>query len=441
MRIGVIGAGHVGLVTAVTLARLGHAITAADADGAKMKALRAGRSPFFEPDLQDLLDEVLERGTLTFADTTKQVVEDAEVVFICVGTPADADGEANLRAVELAAEEIAEAASGPLVVVEKSTVPAGTADRVATVLRRRRPDVLFEVVSNPEFLREGSAVADSENPDRILVGAGNEVGMAAMRRVYKPMTETGTLLLETDVRTAELAKHACNAFLSLKISYANALARLCELSGADVVAVTRVMGSDPRIGAAFLDAGLGYGGYCFPKDVAAFRGMARRLGYEFGLLDQVMRINDEAVDAVLAKLSDAVWNLEGKKIAVLGLAFKPLTDDVRLSPSLRLIERLRFLGADVVGHDPQAALSAVAEMPGLKTASDPYEAGADAYAIVIATAWEDYLQLDWDRIAASMRGTTLLDARNCLDPEAVVEAGLDYHSIGRPSISAQNAEV
>jgi UDPglucose 6-dehydrogenase len=441
MKIGVIGTGHVGLVTAAMLAHLGHEVAAVDADPDKLSALRQGRSPFFEPGLQELLTEGSTERNLRFTDRTSEVVAGAEVVFICVGTPADADGEASLVAIERAAEQIADAATGPVVVVEKSTVPAGTADRVTVVLRRRRPDVTFNVVSNPEFLREGSAVQDSLHPDRILVGADNEAGADALRSVYRSLIETGTAFIETDVRTAELAKHASNAFLSLKISYANALARLCELSGADVVAVTRVMGSDPRIGDSFLEAGLGYGGYCFPKDVAAFRGLARRLGYDFGLLDEVIKINEEAIDLVVTKLRDAAWNLAGKRIAVLGLAFKPLTDDVRLSPALRLIDRLCDLGADVVGHDPEAGAAAAAAMPTLVTAADPYIATDAAYAVVIATAWDEYRGLDWARVAASMRDRIVVDARNALDPRAIVAAGLDYHSIGRSSIAAQRAEV
>jgi UDPglucose 6-dehydrogenase len=441
MKIGVIGTGHVGLVTAAMLAHLGHEVAAVDADPDKLSALRQGRLPFFEPGLQELLTEGSTERNLRFTDRTSKVVAGAEVVFICVGTPADADGEASLVAIERAAEQIADAATGPVVVVEKSTVPAGTAERVAVVLRRRRRDVTFNVVSNPEFLREGSAVQDSLHPDRILVGADNEAGADALRSVYRSLIETGTAFIETDVRTAELAKHASNAFLSLKISYANALARLCELSGADVVAVTRVMGSDPRIGDSFLEAGLGYGGYCFPKDVAAFRGLARRLGYDFGLLDEVIKINEEAVDLVVTKLRDAAWNLAGKRIAVLGLAFKPLTDDVRLSPALRLIDRLRDLGADVVGHDPEAGAAAAVTMPTLVTAADPYIATDAAYAVVIATAWDEYRGLDWARVAASMRDRIVVDARNALDPQAIVAAGLDYHSIGRSSIAAQPVEV
>jgi UDPglucose 6-dehydrogenase len=321
--------------------------------------------------------------------------------------------------------------------VEKSTVPAGTGDRLAVALTRERPDLPIEMVSNPEFLREGNAVKDALHPDRILIGATTEAALFAMRRVYAQLIERGIRLIETDIRTAELAKHACNAFLALKISYANALARLCERADADVQAVAEVMGTDPRIGRAFLDAGLGYGGYCFPKDLAAFERLAERLGYEFPLLAQVGRINDEAVATAANKVEEAVRNLEGKRVVLLGLAFKPGTDDVRFSPALELARRLIKRGAQVVGHDPRAQGNAMAELPGLESAADPYSAAADAHCLVVCTEWDEFRDLDLARLRAAMEYPVVVDARNLFDIETMRAAGFTYYPTGRPAVVQQ----
>jgi UDPglucose 6-dehydrogenase len=437
MEIGVIGTGHVGLITAAALAHLGHDVTGIDEDASKIEELLSGRTLFFEPELDGLVVSERSAGRLSFSHLAADAVKGKDVVFVCVGTPTEADGEANLLAVERAAELVAAAADGPLVVVEKSTVPAGTAQRVAATLAKRRPDVAFDVASNPEFLREGSAVHDALQPDRLLVGADSAHAFEALRTVYAPLVAMGVRVIETDVTTAEIAKHASNAFLALKISYANALARICERAGADVVAVADVMGADPRIGPAFLGAGLGYGGYCFPKDVAAFGALSRRLGYAFPLLDEIARINDEAIGAVVALVKDACWNVEGKRVAVLGLSFKPGTDDLRLSPALTLVDRLAALGADVVAHDPQAARAVASERPGLRVASSPYEAASGAHAVVLATAWPEYAGIDWRRMREVMADVAVIDARNALDGGAVVDAGLEYRSVGRPARAAR----
>lgn len=434
MKIAVLGTGHVGLVTAATLASLGHEVAAMDIDAEKIALLRTGVVPFHEPGLQELLEEETSAGRLRFESDASAAVPGAEVAFLCVGTPPDAEGNANLLAVERSGVYVARHATGPLVVVEKSTVPAGTADRLAVALARERPDLRIEVVSNPEFLREGRAVEDALHPDRILIGGTTEAALLAMRRVYAPLTERGIRLIETDIRTAELAKHACNAFLALKISYANALARLCERADADVQAVAEVMGADPRIGRAFLDAGLGYGGYCFPKDLTAFAQLAKRLGYEFPLLGEVARINDEALAAVAAKVEEAVWNLQGKRVALLGLAFKPGTDDVRFSPALALARRLIERGAAVVGHDPRAEDNAVAELPALETAADPYTAATDAHCVVVCTEWEEFRDLDLERLRAIMAYPVLVDARNLFDTEAMRAAGFTYYPTGRSPV-------
>jgi UDPglucose 6-dehydrogenase len=434
MRVAVIGTGHVGLVTCVTFAALGHEVIGADSDRGKIEALNNRVVPFYEPGVAELLHEGFENGRLSFVSDYESAVPQADIVFICVGTPPRASGEANLIAVEKAAREVARYAVGRTVLAEKSTVPAGTADRLRRAIQLERPDTdELEVVSNPEFLREGMAVPDSLAPDRILVGAESEAAFQTMRELYRPLTAKGIPLIETNIKTAELAKHACNAFLALKISYANALSRLCERAGADVVAVTDVMGRDARIGSQFLRAGLGYGGYCFPKDLVAFERLASQLGYEFGLLREVAKINDEAVEAAAHKIKDALWNLDDKRIAVLGLSFKPGTDDVRLSPSLTLAKRLIADGALVIGFDPEAGDGAKREVPEMMVADDVYDAVADAHCVVLATEWDEFAHLDLAKMRELMAYPVVVDARNLFDPAEMAQAGFVYYPTGRPT--------
>jgi UDPglucose 6-dehydrogenase len=437
MNVGVIGTGHVGLVTCVTMAALGHRVVGCDSDPEKMEQLERGSAPFFEPGLQELLEETTGQRMLEFTSDAGRAIADSQVVFICVGTPAKASGEANLIAVEQAAQAVARHATGRTVVVEKSTVPAGTAHRVRRTLVRERPEFgsELEVVSNSEFLREGTAVYDSLNPDRILVGVESEWAAEVMRALYAPLTTKGALLIETNISTAELAKHACNAFLALKISYANALARMCEKAGADVVAVADVMGSDPRIGRDFLNAGIGYGGYCFPKDLVAFERLSEELGYGFPLLGEVARINESAVISTVTKVRDALWNLDDKRIALLGLAFKPGTDDIRFSPSLALARALITEGAHVVGFDPQAQANSKAELPQLEIAPDAYEAVTGAHCLVIGTDWEEFKELDLARVKSLMIYPVVVDGRNLFSPEQMRQAGFTYYPTGRPAVT------
>jgi UDPglucose 6-dehydrogenase len=434
MRIGVVGTGHVGLVTCGTLASLGHEVTGVDTDAEKIAQLEAGIVPFFEPGLQELMDEAIAAGRLRFSSEVADAARDADVVFICVGTPARASGEANLSAVEQSAREVARAAIGPLLVVEKSTVPAGTATRLQVTLRRERPDMPLDVASNPEFLREGKAVEDTLSPDRILVGAQTDSAFKTMRDVYAPLLDKGCRLIETDIATAELSKHACNAFLALKISYANALARMCELAGADILAVTEVMGTDPRIGKAFLGAGLGYGGYCFPKDVQAFERLAAGLGYQFPLLTEISRINNEAVTAAADKVETTLWNLDGKRVALFGLSYKPDTDDVRLAPALALGRILIERGAEVVGYDPKAAANAKSELAELGVADDPYTAATGAHCIVVCTEWDELAMLDLERLRDVMAYPVVVDGRNVFDPKVMAATGFTYLPTGRPPV-------
>jgi UDPglucose 6-dehydrogenase len=433
MRVVVVGTGHVGLLTAATLSALGHDVVGIDEDEEKIGQLIGGIAPFFEPELPELIERGMSSGNLRFEVEPSGAVSGAEILFICVGTPARASGEANLAAVERSARGLARHLSGPIVVVEKSTVPAGTAHRLWQVLKLERPDLSdeIEVVSNPEFLREGQAVEDSFRPGRILVGARSERGFEAMRRLYEPLTRDGARLIETDIQTAELAKHASNAFLAMKISYANALARLCERAGADVMDVADVMGSDPRIGREFLDAGLGWGGYCFPKDLQAFERLSAQLGYDFRLLRDVERINDEAIVATVEKVKDALWNLEDKRIALLGLSFKPQTDDVRLSPALALARRLLDEDAIVVGYDPEAGANAKSELPDLDVAASVYDAIEGAHCMVVCTDWDEFRSLDLRRAKELLAHPIVVDGRNIFDPAEMRAKGFVYYGTGR----------
>jgi UDPglucose 6-dehydrogenase len=428
------GTGHVGLVTCVALASLGHDVVGTDVDAEKISLLTSGLCPFYEPGLEEALGREMAADRLSFTLAASEALRDAEVVFICVGTPARSNGEANLVAMESSAREIARHARDGVLVVEKSTVPAGTAERVRTTLARERDGFRFDVASNPEFLREGTGLRDALEPDRIVIGVESEWAREVLRGLYQPLTDRGYRLIETDIATAELAKHASNAFLALKISFANALARICERAGADVSSVADVMGSDPRIDRAFLNAGLGYGGYCFPKDLIALERLAARLGYEFPLLREVERLNDEAVEVAASKVEEALWNLEEKRVAMLGLAFKPGTDDIRFSPALALARRLQSAGAHVVGFDPRAAANAKQEMPELEIASDPYEAASGAHCLVLATEWQEFRTLDLAALKEVMAYPVVVDGRNALDPVEVAAAGFAYHPMGRPAI-------
>lgn len=432
VKIGIVGAGHVGLPTAAVLAHIGHEVVVFDSDPEKIAMLEMGKMPFFEPGMDELVEAGRSSGRLRFVDDVSGAA-DAPVVFICVGTPPRATGEANLLAVERAGQSIVRDAPDDVVLVSKSTVPAGTAERLQQALMRYKPAARVAVVSNPEFLREGSAIQDSLQPDRILVGSDSERALAVVRDVYAPLIENGALWLEMDVATAELAKHACNAFLAMKISYANALARLCELVGGDVKKVAEAMGSDPRIGGQFLAAGLGYGGYCFPKDLAAFEKLASEHGYDFALLREVVRINDEAVHATLKKVREALWNLEEKRVALLGLSFKGGTDDTRLSPSLRLAELLIERGVHVVGYDPKAGANAKIDVPQIEITPDLATALEGAHCAVIATDWPEFADIDLAQAHAAMQFPIIVDGRNMLDPIEAARAGFTYIPTGRPS--------
>jgi UDPglucose 6-dehydrogenase len=431
VKVAVIGAGRVGLPTAVTLAKLGHQVGATDVDERKLEALRRSAVPFFEPGLGELLQEGMDSGRLSFDTDPGAVIWGSRVALICVGTPPLEDGRTDVSAVDAAAEAVARHADGPIVVAVKSTVPAGTVDRVAAHLRAAAAGGEFAVVSNPEFLREGKAVEDSLRPVRILVGTDSEEARTAMRELYAQGIEAGVPYVETDPRSAEVAKHACNAFLALKVSYVNALARVCEAVGADVVTVSGIMGVDARIGPSYLQAGLGFGGYCLPKDVQGFERLAAAVGYDFGLLREVQRINAEAVEAALARVRAAVGDLRGRRVALLGLSFKPGTDNVTDAPALRLARRLIEEGADPVGYDPQAAANAKATFPDLEVSEDIYAALEGAHCAVVCTEWQEVRSLDLRRALRLMARPSLVDERNVFQPGTMVEAGFSYQAAGR----------
>ncbi len=428
------GTGHVGLVTAAAFASLGHEVVGTDVDGERIELLRQGTPHFHEPGLREAMAREMASGRLSFDSDPASALAEAEIVLICVGTPARDDGGANLMALEQVGGTIARNAPDGAVVVEKSTVPVGTSERLRLTLQREGRGRRFNVASNPEFLREGRALEDALKPDRVVIGVDSQRALDVLRHLYEPMTRAGTRLIVTDIPTAELAKYASNAFLALKISFANGLAHLCERVGADVTAVADVMGVDPRIGRAFLDAGLGFGGHCLPKDVAALEHLSDRVGYSFGLLAEISRLNEEAAETVVSKVRDALWNLEGKRIALLGLAFKPGTDDVRESPAIRVARRLLASGASVVGCDPLAALPAKDEVPELELANDPYEAAAGAHCLVLATEWEEFGRLSPDSLKSVMAYPIVVDGRNLFDPGEMRRAGFWYYPTGRAAI-------
>jgi UDPglucose 6-dehydrogenase len=407
-----------------------------DDDVSKLDLIREGRSWFYEPGLQELLGEVVRAGRLRIAPDKAEAVGHGTVIFVCVGTPSRGDGSPNLAYVEAVAREVARhLPEGEFrLVCEKSTVPVQTGDRVAQVIAREaRPGADWEVASNPEFLREGSAVVDTLDPDRVVVGTDTERGQATLRELYTPILErSGAPFLATDRATAELIKHASNAFLATKISFINSVARVCERSGADVELVARGMGLDPRIGVHFLKAGAGYGGSCFPKDVAAFAHRSRELGVDFGILNEVAKINHEARRAVVDKVRDALWHLDGKRIGMLGLSFKPNTDDLREAPSIDVARDLLADGAQVIAYDPVAGQQAAHQVPGLQLADKAAEVADGAHALVLMTEWAEFSELDPADLRERMAYPILIDARNALDAEAFVAAGFTVAGVGRP---------
>ena len=449
MRISVIGCGYVGLVSGACLAETGHEVVCTDNDPARIKTLEAGKLPIFEPYLDTILAATRRSGNLKFTGDAGDAIRSGEAIFICVGTPPLENGEADLSAIDNVARLIATEAGEPKLVIEKSTVPAQTGQQLkhALTVYGRSGGVKFRVASNPEFLREGTAVEDFLHPDRIVVGVEEEVTEKQFREIYRPILEgrfncpvhapacplaKSPPLLVTTIASAELIKHASNSYLGLKISYANMIADLCERLGANVEEVTRAIGLDPRIGPQFLRAGLGFGGFCLPKDIQAFIRLAERAGVDFGLLKEAERVNKGRIDQFLDKTRRALWVVKDKQIGILGLAFKPNTDDIRFAPAIEVIGRLLAEGAQVRACDPEAMEKTRAVLPQIGYSRDPYEVARGADALLVVTEWDEFRQLDWKRIAGLMARPLVIDGRNLLEPAAMKALGFEYHSFGRP---------
>ena len=429
MKLAIIGSGYVGLTTGTCFAEVGHEVICVDNDAAKVETLRAGKIPIYEPGLEELIKKNVAAGRLKFTSSIREGVANALVVFIAVPTPPQPDGSVDLSFVERVAREIAGVLTDYRVVVDKSTVPVKTGEKVRqTISRYNAGGVAFDVVSNPEFLREGSAVADLMKPDRVVVGTESEKAATIMRELYAPFNAP---IIVTDLNSAELIKHAANSFLALKISYINALSRICEASGANVDMVAEGMGADHRIGRAFLNAGIGYGGSCFPKDLSAFIKISEDLGYEFNLLKEVSEINRGQRDRFVKKIRDALWVFREKRIGLLGLAFKGNTDDVRNSVAMELAEIFLAEGAEVVAYDPQGGEKALQIQPKLRLAASAEEVADRADAIVVATEWKEFRDLDWAAMRKKVLSNLLFDGRNLLDPQKLRALAFEYHSIGR----------
>ncbi len=430
----IIGSGYVGLVSGACFAEVGHHVVCVDNDQRKVDMLQAGQIPIYEPGLEELVHRNVSAKRLRFTNSIEDGVDHSQIVFIAVPTPPQVDGSVDLTYIERVAREIA----GVLkpgqyrVVVDKSTVPVKTGEKVADTIKRYNKDAEFDVVSNPEFLREGCAVPDLMNPDRVVIGSASDRATDLMKRVYEPFQAP---ILVTDVNSAELIKHAANSFLSLKISYINAVSAICEASGADVEMVADGIGMDKRIGRNFLNAGLGYGGSCFPKDVKAFIAISKQLGTPFKLLEEVERINESMLSRFIDKVREKLWVLKDKKIAVWGMTFKPDTDDVRNSVAIELINKLAADGAHVTAYDPKGAEKAVewklVDTTKVKIAKTPLEAVADAEALILATEWKEFENQDFDAVKAAMHTPLIFDGRNLFNPETMREFGFTYHAVGR----------
>jgi UDPglucose 6-dehydrogenase len=449
LKISIVGTGYVGLVTGACLAEIGHEVICTDNDASKLQTLESGRLPIYEPGLEEVIARSRKEGRLSFCANLADAVTAGDAIFICVGTPPLPNGDADLSAIDHVARLIATVAQSPKLVVEKSTVPAQTGQELKRALGvyGRNSGVTFRVASNPEFLREGTAVGDFLHPDRIVVGVADAETEEQLKGIYRPVLEkrfkcpvhphgcpTGPspAWVVTTINSAELIKHASNSFLALKISYANMVADLAERLGADIGEVLHAVGLDPRIGPGFLNAGLGFGGFCLPKDLQAFVHLAEKSGVDFSMLKEVEKINKRRIDRFLDKIRSALWVVKDKQVAVLGLAFKPNTDDIRFAPAIDLINQLLVEHARVRVYDPEAMEKARAVLPQIEYSKSAYEAAQDSEALVIATEWEEFRTLDWERIRNSMARPLVLDGRNLLCGKDMKALGFEYRSFGRP---------
>src|SRR5438094_2180713 len=436
MDLAIIGSGYVGLVTGACFADVGHNVICVDNDAEKIKQLQSGEVPIYEPGLEEIIHRNVSARRLHFTGSIQDGVDNSQIIFIAVPTPQQPDGDVDLSFLEKVAREIAGVLTNYRVIVDKSTVPVKTGENVAESIKRyNRHGAKFDVVSNPEFLREGCAVADLMNPDRIVIGAQSEHAIDLMKKLYEPFMAP---ILVTDINSAELIKHCANSFLTLKISYVNAVSAICEVSGADVEKVADGFGMDHRIGRDFLNAGIGYGGSCFPKDIAAFITISERLGVPFDLLKEVQRINRMQKERLLKAIQETLWVLREKRIAVWGLTFKPDTDDIRSSVAIELVADLLREGAHVVAYDPKGMekARAVKTIGAAEFASSALEAVNDAEALVIATEWSEFANVDLAIVKKKMTTPIVFDGRNLFDPETMAQLGFRYHSIGRVSVKS-----
>lgn len=432
MYISVIGTGYVGLVTGACFAEFGLNVLCMDRDESRIASLEKGQVPFYEPGLAELVTKNVAAGRLRFTSDLHKAVDEALVVFIAVGTPSRPDGSADLSFVEEVAKSIGTRMTGFKIVVNKSTVPVGTADRVRDIITKNQPSPInFSVVSNPEFLREGSALEDFMRPNRVVIGADSPEAVAIMKDLYRPLYLIETPIVVTDIRTAEVIKYASNVFLATKISFINEMANLCEMVGADVQMVSKGMGLDKRIGSKFLHAGPGYGGSCFGKDTAALINIGAEAGYEMALAQATRKINEEQKVRMVEKIREAVGELQGKTIALLGLAFKPNTDDIRDSPALSIAGQLMEQGCAVRACDPEALEASMRENPSLIPCRDAYHAVEGADAVVLVTEWNLFRNLDFEQIRSKVKSTIFIDLRNVYEPQRMAEQGFYYVSVGR----------
>jgi UDPglucose 6-dehydrogenase len=451
MKLSVIGAGYVGLTTAACLATIGHDVFCSESDLEKLAKLQEGVMPLFEPHLENVIQSARDAGRLHFG-STEAAIAWGNAIFICVGTPPLPNGDADLCAIEGVARSIAKGVSGYRLVIEKSTVPVQTGGQLQRHLSvHSRNGLKYDVASNPEFLREGSSVEDFLHPDRIVIGVDSARAEELLRQIYEPIIhQTFTcpihsdcpkrkqpVFLATDTNSAELIKHASNSFLAMKISFINMVANLCEVVGADVTKVAQGMGLDPRIGSSFLNPGIGFGGFCFPKDVQAFIRIAEKSGCDFSLLREVEKINQGRIEHFVEKIRKELWVVRGKKIAVWGLAFKPNTDDVRFAPSIAIVKALLAEGATICAYDPEAMEKARAVLPDVTYCSDAYQAATGADAVVLLTEWEEFRTIDWSRLATVVERPLIIDGRNALSSQDVVSNGFHYIGIGGVSAAPQ----
>lgn len=433
MKITIIGSGYVGLTTGACLADLGHEVICVDNDLEKINKLNSGQTPFYEPGLTEMINKNRQQGRLNFNSEIKPAVHAAEIIFICVNTPPKEDGQADLKYIEHVSREIAQSLNGYKVIVDKSTVPVKTAEKVKeTIIRFSPPGTDFDVVSNPEFLREGSAVTDTLNPDRIVIGVNSQKAKEKMLELYQPIiAKDQTAVKIVSLRSAELIKHGANTFLATKISFANLIAEACEAAETDALEVLEAIGLDKRIGSSFLKPGIGFGGSCFPKDIAAFKKTLEVLGVDYSFIESVEKINQGSWQKFTKKIERELWVLDGKQIGILGLAFKPNTDDIRNAPALKIIEKLQNDGAKIKAYDPQAMVKTQKLLPDLQYCQDAYQTAEGSDALVICTDWEEFKKMDLLKIKSLLATPIIFDGRNIFEPTKMKELGFRYVGVGR----------